>query len=257
MSDINDNINPDELRRFEAAASKWWDLEGGYAALHCINPLRVRFIDTSVAGLSGKMVLDVGCGGGVLAEAMAARGARVTGIDMGEAALSVARRHGRNNGLPVTYHRSTVEAFEDAPAGGYDAVTCMELLEHVPSPASVIGGCARLLKPGGHLVIATLNRTLRSWLLAIVMAEWVLGIVTRGTHSWRQFVRPADIAAWGASAGLRTNAVTGLRYLPYLNHAGLCRSTSVNYMMHLTLAPAPAPTATLRPVAAARTTENG
>ena len=239
MNGVNGNIDSTELSRFEAAARQWWNRNGEYAALHRINPLRVRYIGTCLGGFTGKTVLDVGCGGGVLAESMAAAGALVTGIDMGETALSVARRHSRENDLPISYHRSTVEAFDGAPTGGYDAVTCMELLEHVPSPASIIVSCARLLKPGGHLVIATLNRTLPSWFLAIVMAEQVLGIVARGTHTWRQFVRPENIADWGASAGLRVADATGLRYLPYLNHAGLCRSMAVNYMMHLTPAEGP------------------
>lgn len=234
MNGADANIDSAELARFEAAAKQWWDRGGEYAALHHINPQRVRFIDDCASGLNGKSVLDVGCGGGILAEAMAVRGARVTGIDMGETALSVARAHGKQSGLDIGYHQATVESFEIRPAGGYDVVTCMELLEHVPSPESVITACAGLLRPGGNLVIATLNRTFRSWLLAIVMAERVLGIVSRGTHTWRQFVKPEDIAAWGASAGLLVARATGLRYLPYLNHAGLCRSMAVNYMMHLT-----------------------
>ncbi len=233
MSGADGNIDAAELDRFEAAARQWWDLDGEYAALHHINPLRARFIETCVAGLDGKSVLDVGCGGGILTEAMATRGAVVTGIDMGETALSVARRHSQGSGLSIAYERTTVEATAAARPQAFDVVTCMELLEHVPSPASVITACARLLRPGGHLIVATLNKTLRSWLLAIVMAEWVLGIVARGTHTWGRFIPPSCIAEWGRSAGLRIATTTGLRYVPVINYAGLCRSTAVNYMMHL------------------------
>jgi 2-polyprenyl-6-hydroxyphenyl methylase/3-demethylubiquinone-9 3-methyltransferase len=237
MNGAGDNIDAAELARFEAAAKRWWDLDGEYAALHHINPLRVRFIGERVSGLKGKSVLDVGCGGGILSEALAARGAAVTGIDAGRTALSVAREHGRRAGVDIVYDRITVEDMAGRQPAAFDVVTCMELLEHVPSPKSVIFASARLLRPGGHLVIATLNRTIRSWLLAIVMAERVLGIVARGTHSWRRFVKPADIAAWGTAAGLQVAGATGVRYLPYINHAGLCRSMAVNYMMHLKLPP--------------------
>lgn len=233
MNGANSNIDSAELARFETAAKQWWDLYGEYAALHHINPLRVRFIDDCVSGLEGKTVLDVGCGGGILSEALTACGAVVTGIDMGETALSVARGHSRRTGLDIVYDQVTVEDIAARQPESFDVVACMELLEHVPSPESVITACARLLRPGGHLVVATLNRSLRARLLAIVMAEQVLGIVARGTHTWRRFIKPQEIADWGASAGLRVVRTTGLRYLPYLNHAGLCRSTAVNYMMHL------------------------
>lgn len=231
MTVSGDNIDAAELARFEAAARQWWDLGGEYAALHRINPVRVAYVDTCAGGLKGKTVLDVGCGGGILSEAMAARGAQVTGIDMGETALSVARAHGTAGGRHIAYHRATVEAFPPPP-GGFDVVACMELLEHVPAPGSIIAACAGLLKPGGHLVVATLNRTWRSWLLAIVMAERVLGIVARGTHTWKRFIRPEEIAAWGTSAGLRPAGATGLRYLPVIHRTALCRSMAVNYMMH-------------------------
>lgn len=234
MTDPPPNVDVQELDRFEAAARQWWDLDGEYAALHHINPLRVRFIEQCASGLNGKSVLDVGCGGGILSEAMAARGAVVAGIDMGKTALRVARRHSQDSGLPIAFERTTVEALADAQPRAFDVVTCMELLEHVPSPASVIAACARLLRPGGHLVIATLNRTIRSWLLAIVMAEQVLGIVARGTHTWGRFIRPSQITAWATPAALRVETTTGLRYIPMINYAGLCRSTAVNYMMHLT-----------------------
>ena len=233
MGGADGNIDAAELSRFEAAARQWWDLDGEYAALHHINPLRVRFIETCASGLNGKSVLDVGCGGGILSEAMAARGAVVTGIDMGETALSVARRHSQRSKLNIAFERTTVEAAAAGQPQAFDVVTCMELLEHVPSPESVIAACARLLRPGGHLIVATLNKTLRSWLLAIVMAEWVLGIVARGTHTWGRFIPPSRIAEWAASAGLRVETTTGLRYVPMINYAGLCRSTAVNYMMHL------------------------
>jgi 2-polyprenyl-6-hydroxyphenyl methylase/3-demethylubiquinone-9 3-methyltransferase len=234
MPPADSNIDTRELDRFEDAAGQWWDLRGEYAALHHINPVRVRFLETSAGGLAGKVVLDAGCGGGILSEALAARGAAVTGIDMGAAALDVARRHCRQSGLDIRYARTTVEDLAAGRPARFDVVACMELLEHVPSPASVIDACARLLKPEGHLVVATLNRTFRSWFLAIFMAERILGIVSQGTHAWQRFLKPAEIAAWGDASGLHVAAATGLRYLPVINHVGLSRSMAVNYMMHLT-----------------------
>ena len=227
------NIDTDELERFERAAAHWWDTAGEYGALHDINPVRVAYVDRCSRGLNGRRVLDVACGGGIVSEAMAAMGARVTGIDMGETAIAVARRHSQAAGLDIQYRQTTVESFAAAIERPFDVVTCLELLEHVPRPASVISACAQCVRPGGHVVVATLNRTVRSWFLAIVMAEYVLGIVRRGTHTWKRFLRPAEVARMAAAGGLEVVEVAGLRYIPFLRHSSRCRSTAVNYMMHL------------------------
>jgi 2-polyprenyl-6-hydroxyphenyl methylase/3-demethylubiquinone-9 3-methyltransferase len=227
-----ENVDPEELKKFAALAAIWWDRGGAFKALHDINPLRVGWID-SRAGLAGRSVVDVGCGGGLLAEAMAARGARVTGIDAGEAALGAARAHLKISGLAVDYRRSTAEAFAREHPRGYDIVTCLELLEHVPQPASVVAACARLVKPGGDLFFATLNRNPKSFLFAIVGAELLLGLVARGTHRYRRFVKPAELGRWGRENGLAPSALTGLHYHPLGRRYSLGGNTHVNYLMHL------------------------
>ena len=195
------NIDPEEIARFAAASPKWWDREGEFGALHDINGLRVAYI-TARSPLKGKRLLDVGCGGGILAERMAMAGARVTGIDMGSEAIAVARVHARQSGLSIDYCQSPAEDLAQSCPGTYDIITCMELLEHVPRPDSVVAASARLLRPGGHLFVATLNRTAAAFALAIVAAEYLLGIVARGTHTWRRFIRPGELTRWSQSAGL-------------------------------------------------------
>jgi 2-polyprenyl-6-hydroxyphenyl methylase/3-demethylubiquinone-9 3-methyltransferase len=229
---IADNVDPAALRHFEAQAALWWDREGEFAALHDINPLRVDYVARRVP-LEACRVLDVGCGGGLLSEALASRGARVTGIDLGEAALAAARAHAAAGGLAIDYRRSSAEALAAAAPGSFDAVTCMELLEHVPDPASVVSACARLVRPGGDVFFATVNRTPLAGFLVIFMAERVLGIVRRGTHRYARFVRPGELCAWGTAAGLEARDLRGLAYLPWVRRSRLVTRPRMNYLAHL------------------------
>jgi len=234
MKDKMTNADPHELAKFGAMADLWWQPGGEFQALHDINPVRLRYVRERIgpAGLAGRTVLDVGCGGGLLAEGMARAGAQVTGIDMVAAALSVARRHAADSGLRIDYRKDSAERFAESHPAAYDVVTCMELVEHVPVPAVLVRACAGLLRPGGDLFFATVNRTPLSYLLVILAAEYLLGIVRKGTHQHAKFVRPAELGRWGQRAGLTISDVTGLRYLPLIGYAQLCRSLSMNYMMH-------------------------
>ncbi|MGD9008378.1 MAG: bifunctional 2-polyprenyl-6-hydroxyphenol methylase/3-demethylubiquinol 3-O-methyltransferase UbiG [Desulfobacteraceae bacterium] len=231
MNRRNDNIDPVEIAKFEAQANKWWDRKGEFKALHEINPVRLAYIRDR-CDLSGKQVLDVGCGGGLLAEAMAGQGARVTGIDMVKEALAVAKAHGLQNGHAIDYQWSTAENWARDHQAQYDIVTCMELIEHVPRPAELIRACSVLARPGGALFIGTVNRTWLSRLLIIGLSEYVLGIVRKGTHEYGKFVHPHQLARWARQAGLEQADLSGLRYLPFVGYASLCRSTSMNYLMH-------------------------
>ena len=224
------NIDRDEIRKFEEQTASWWDKKGEFKGLHDINPLRLAYI-AERAPLAGKRVIDVGCGGGILAEAMAQHGARVTGIDAGNAPLAVARSHAEASGLKIIYRRATAEELAELSPGSFDVATCMELLEHVPDPPSVVRACGLLVKPGGAVFFGTLNRTLRSFLLAIIAAEYILGIVKKGTHTHRRFVKPAEIDRWAANAGLLHQDLTGLYYNPVFKRMGLGGSTAVNYLM--------------------------
>lgn len=224
------NVDPREVAYFKDMASLWWQAKGEFKALHEINPVRLSFVQR--AGLSGRKVLDVGCGGGLLAEAMAVAGASVTGIDMVAEALAVAREHAAESQVTIDYRQSTAEAWADSHAAAYDIVTCMELVEHVPDPATLVQACARLLRPGGHLFFATVNRTLLSRLLVIMVAEYILGIVRKGTHTYGRFVKPEELAFWGKKAGLTVRGVSGLRYLPVIGYARLCKDTRMNYLLH-------------------------
>lgn len=227
------NVDPSEIAKFEALASRWWDPTSEFKPLHDINPLRLNYID-SRSPLAGQKVVDVGCGGGLLSEGMARRGANVTGIDMGEAPLSVARLHSLESGLKVNYRQITVEELAADPehAGQYDIVTCLEMLEHVPEPASVINACARLLKPGGHLYLSTINRNPKSFLFAIVGAEYVLGLLPRGTHEWKRFIRPSEMSEYLRQAQLNIQDLTGMTYNPLTRVYRLARDVDVNYLMH-------------------------
>jgi 2-polyprenyl-6-hydroxyphenyl methylase/3-demethylubiquinone-9 3-methyltransferase len=225
------NWDPETLRRFGAQAENWWDPKGGVGALHDINPLRLAYME-SQRGLNGCRVLDVGCGGGILSEPMARAGAEVTGLDMSSPALAVARQHAEKQGIPVTYLHSSAEEFAWKKPKGFDIVVCMELLEHVPDPASLVRACAALTLPGGSLFFATVNRNWRSGLLVILVAEYLLGIVERGTHRFTQLVKPAELERWGRAAGLRLAHTTGLSYLPLIRRSRLVESTKLNYMMH-------------------------
>ncbi len=231
-----DNVDTAELARFAALAPIWWDRTGAFKALHDINDLRVGYIDGR-ASLAGKSVLDVGCGGGILSEAMADMGARVTGIDAAEEPLAVAKIHQQESGWKVDYRLATAERLAEQDRERFDIVVCMELLEHVPDPGSIVGACARLAKPGGDVFFATLNRNLKSFLFAIVGAELVLRLVKRGTHSYRKFIRPSELKTWAAAAGLQFQDITGLHYNPFTRRYTLGRNTHVNYFMHFRLAP--------------------
>lgn len=227
------NHDPAEIARFDATAQRWWDPQGEFRPLHVLNPVRLDYIDERVGGLKGKRVLDVGCGGGLLSEAMARRGADVTGIDLGAATIEVAELHALEAGVPVRYLRESAEDHAAHSAGTYDVVTCLEMLEHVPEPAAVLRALHALVKPDGHVVLSTLNRNLKSWLLAIVGAEYVMGLLERGTHTYSRFIRPSELARWARIAGFEVCDIAGLDYDPLRGTARRSDNVDVNYMMHL------------------------
>jgi 2-polyprenyl-6-hydroxyphenyl methylase / 3-demethylubiquinone-9 3-methyltransferase len=233
MTSKSENVDYDEIHKFEQLASRWWDPNSEFKPLHEINPLRLNYID-EIAGLAGKRVLDVGCGGGILSESMAERGATVTGIDMGEAPLSVARLHLLESGQEVDYQRIPVEMLADERPGTYDIVTCMEMLEHVPDPSSVIQSCADLAKPGGNLFFSTLNRNPKSYLFAIIGAEYLLRLLPKGTHDFNKFIRPSELDRWLRAAELRTADIIGLSYNPLTASYKLTSDVDVNYMVSCT-----------------------
>lgn len=224
------NIDKAEIAKFEALASRWWDRESEFKPLHEINPLRLNWIETHVS-LAEKKVLDVGCGGGILTEAMARRGAEVTGIDMGEAPLAVARLHQLESKLEILYEKTTAEDYATQHAGQYDVVTCLEMLEHVPNPASVIKACRQLVKPNGYIFLSTINRNPKSYLFAIVGAEYVLKLLPRGTHDYKKFIRPSELAKWCREAMLEVQDMIGLTYKPISQHYKLTNNVDVNYMI--------------------------
>jgi 2-polyprenyl-6-hydroxyphenyl methylase/3-demethylubiquinone-9 3-methyltransferase len=226
------NVDHDEIAKFEAVASRWWELEGEFKPLHRINPLRLGYITQRADGLFGKTVLDVGCGGGILAESMAREGANVIGLDMGFEPLQVAKLHALESGIQVDYVQETVEQHADKFAGKYDVVTCMEMLEHVPDPKSVVTACAKLVKPGGHVFFSTLNRNGKSWLMAVVGAEYILRMVPKGTHDAKKFIKPAELLAWVDATQLRERHITGLHFNPLTNKFKLAPGVDVNYMLH-------------------------
>jgi 2-polyprenyl-6-hydroxyphenyl methylase/3-demethylubiquinone-9 3-methyltransferase len=225
------NVDPAEIDKFQSIASRWWDRESEFRPLHEINPLRVRYIERQAAGLAGKRVVDIGCGGGILAEALATQGAQVTGIDMAELSLKVARLHLHESELEVDYQLITAEAFAEQHAAQFDIVTCLEMLEHVPDPAAIIGAAARLLKPGGCLVLSTLNRNPKSFALAILGAEYVLGLIPRGTHQYRRFIKPSEMAAQLRANGLAVSDISGMRYNPLTRNYSLGGDIDVNYLV--------------------------
>ncbi|MBK8451814.1 MAG: bifunctional 2-polyprenyl-6-hydroxyphenol methylase/3-demethylubiquinol 3-O-methyltransferase UbiG [Thiofilum sp.] len=231
MSTSTTNVDLNEIRKFEDIAHRWWDQESEFKPLHDINPLRLNYIDER-SNLKGKNVVDVGCGGGILAESMARRGASVTGIDLGETPLSVARLHALDSGIQVAYRKISAEALAAEMPQAFDVVTCMEMLEHVPDPSSVIQACATLVKPGGQVFFSTINRNAKAFALAIVGAEYLLNMLPRGTHEYAKFIRPSELEAWAYEAGLDLQHTTGMTYNPLFQRYRLGRDIDVNYIMY-------------------------
>ena len=226
------NVDPAEIARFDAAASRWWDPQGEMRPLHDLNPVRLQYVERA-GNLAGLKVLDVGCGGGLLAEAMARKGALVTGLDLDDDLLQVARLHALEAGVEVNYVLEAAESHAAAHAGEYDLVTCMEMLEHVPDPTSIVAALSHLVKPDGHVFASTLNRTMKSYALAILGAEYVLRLLPTGTHTYEKFIRPSELKQWARAAGLTVIDIAGLDYDPFTHQARLTMDASVNYLVHL------------------------
>ena len=224
------NADPQELEKFSKLAHRWWDPQGEFRPLHEINPLRLEWIDRA-AGLAGKKVLDVGCGGGILAEAMARRGAEVTGIDLGEKGLRVAELHLLESKLNINYRKVSAEEYATEHSGEFDVVTCMELLEHVPEPAGMVAACARLARPGGLVFFSTINRNPKSYLFAVLGAEYVLKLLPKGTHDYQRFIRPSELSRWSRSSGLAPEELIGMTYNPFTQRYSLGRDCDVNYLL--------------------------
>ncbi|PKO46922.1 MAG: bifunctional 3-demethylubiquinol 3-O-methyltransferase/2-polyprenyl-6-hydroxyphenol methylase [Betaproteobacteria bacterium HGW-Betaproteobacteria-22] len=229
------NADSLELQKFSELAHKWWDKNSEFKPLHDINPLRLDYIDAQV-GLKGKRVLDVGCGGGILSESMFFSGADVTGIDLGEKALNVAKLHQFESGAKVDYQLISVEQLAKESPASFDVVTCMEMLEHVPHPASVVAACASLVKPGGSVFFSTINRNPKAYLYAVIGAEYVLNLLPKGTHDYAKFIKPSELSSWVRNAGLDLAGLRGMTYHPIKQYYALCDDVSVNYLMHTRLA---------------------
>lgn len=225
------NFDPSEIKKFEDLASRWWDEQGEFKALHEMNPIRLSFINTG-SPLADKSVCDIGCGGGILSESMARCGATVTGLDMGKAPLSVARLHAMESDLEIDYQQITAEQFAEKNAGQFDAVTCMEMLEHVPDPASVIDACYRLLKPAGSVYFSTINRNPKSYLFAIVGAEYLMKMLPRGTHDYARFIKPSELDTWARAAKLDLSDIKGVSYNPFTGLFSQSQDVAINYQVH-------------------------
>jgi len=226
------NVDAAEIKKFSDLASRWWDKESEFKPLHEINPLRLNYILHAVNGISGKKTIDVGCGGGILADSMAQNNAEVTGIDMGEAPLSVAKLHQLESGQNVTYQKITAEQIAQQQPQQYDLVTCMEMLEHVPDPESIISACSQLLKPGADLFVSTINRTAQAFAFAIVGAEYILSMLPKGTHQYEKFIKPSEISRWARKNNLELIDMTGMHYNPLTKIYKLGKGVQVNYLMH-------------------------
>ena len=226
------NVDAAEIKKFSDLASRWWDKESEFKPLHEINPLRLKYIQKHSGDLAGKKIIDIGCGGGILSDSMAACGANVTGIDMGEAPLSVAKLHQLESGQKVDYIQTTAEEIAEKHPASFDVVTCMEMLEHVPDPASVISACAKLVKPGGDLFFSTINRTPKAFAFAIVGAEYVLKMLPKGTHQYEKFVKPSELARWSREANLSIQDMIGMHYNPLSKIYSLAPGVDVNYILH-------------------------
>jgi 2-polyprenyl-6-hydroxyphenyl methylase/3-demethylubiquinone-9 3-methyltransferase len=225
------NLDSNEIAKFDAIAARWWDPEGEFRPLHAINPLRLDYVD-SRAPLKGRRVLDIGCGGGLLAEGMAERGAKVTGIDLSEGAIKVAKLHLKESGRQVDYRLVSAEAMAAEIPGAFDLVTCLEMLEHVPDPASIIAACSTLVRPGGQVIFSTLNRNPKAFALAILGGEYLLRLIPAGTHEYAKFIRPSELESWARAAGLQHRHSTGMHYNPLTRHYRLGPGLDVNYFMH-------------------------
>jgi 2-polyprenyl-6-hydroxyphenyl methylase/3-demethylubiquinone-9 3-methyltransferase len=229
MTGTAHNVDPGEIEKFEKLAGRWWDPNSEFKALHDINPLRLDYIDR-LAPLAGKRVIDVGCGGGLLTEGMAARGAAVTGIDMGKTPLSVARLHQHESGLEIDYQQTTAEQVASEQPGSFDIVTCLEMLEHVPNPATTIAACAALVKDDGRVFFSTINRNPKAYLFAVIGAEYLLQLLPRGTHDYTKFIRPSEMEGWAREAGLQLTDLSGMSYNPLTREYTLGKDVSVNYL---------------------------
>ncbi|MDF3055410.1 MAG: ubiG 2 [Gammaproteobacteria bacterium] len=225
------NIDLQEIETFDAQASHWWDLRGPFQTLHAINPLRLAFI-TAATPLSGKLVIDVGCGGGILSEGMAKQGAEVTGVDMAERSLQAAREHAERQKIGIVYEQTTIEDKAAASPQKFDIVTCMEMLEHVPDPVSIIRACAALVKPDGHLFFSTINRNAKAYLFAILGAEYCLKLLPKGTHAYEKFIKPSELASWLRPVNLTIKAMAGIGYNPLTKQYNLTQGVDVNYLVH-------------------------
>lgn len=231
MTAAAENVDEAEIAKFDALASRWWDPTGEFRPLHEINPLRLDYIRQR-ASLDGANVLDVGCGGGILTESLAGQGARVTGVDMAEGPLAVAQLHQAESGAAVNYHQATAEEMAQKHAAEYDVVTCLEMLEHVPSPAAVVEACSKLVKPGGHVFFSTINRNPKSFLFAILGAEYVLQLLPKGTHEYEKFIRPSELECWARNENLDHQGSIGMHYNPITREYSLGDNVDVNYLMH-------------------------
>jgi 2-polyprenyl-6-hydroxyphenyl methylase/3-demethylubiquinone-9 3-methyltransferase len=232
MMSVTANVDDQEVAKFSALAARWWDAESEFKPLHDINPLRLDYIGQRAGGLMGKRVLDVGCGGGILSESMAQRGAQVMGIDMSKAAINVAKLHLYESALQVNYQLATVEQLAQEGVNQFDVVTCMEMLEHIPKPDSVVKACHQLVKEGGHVFFSTLNRNPKSYLFAIIGAEYLLGLLPKGTHDYAKFIRPAELSQWIRAAGGEIRNIIGMSYHPWLKQYSLGKDVSINYLVH-------------------------
>ncbi len=231
MSATNANVDENELAKFEALAYRWWDKESEFKPLHDINPLRLNFIDEN-AGLKGKKVLDIGCGGGILSESMVKRGAQVKGIDLGEAPLAVAKIHAKEQNLNIEYQAISAETLATQEPASFDIITCMEMLEHVPNPAAIVEACAKLAKSDGHIFFSTINRNPKSFLFAIIGAEYILSLLPKGTHEFEKLIRPSELDRWIRHASMHTYEIIGMTYNPFNKSYKLSADTSVNYIIH-------------------------
>ncbi len=226
----SDNVHPEEIRKFNAKAERWWDLGGELRTLHQVNPLRIQFI-REFSKIQGQRIVDVGCGGGILSEALAREGAQVLGIDLAAELLEVAKLHALEQGVTVQYELISAESLAAREPESFDVVTCMEMLEHVPRPASLVGALARLVKPEGRVFLSTLNRNLKAYLFAIIGAEYVLGLIPKGTHQYQKFIRPSELAAWSRAVDLQPLGIRGIEYHPISQRFSLGSDIDVNYLM--------------------------